>query len=108
MHLTNVQLWNRTHEIMGTVIVCLFSIQPLLGLYHHRLFIRTGSRNWCNLLHVWLGRALILLGIINGGIGLQLGRNTTAGQRGIYIGFTGVVAVAYGLALIVYYWRMRK
>lgn len=46
--------------------------------------------------HIWLGRLLITLGIINGGLGLLLAENTT---RGAYIAY-GVISAIIWLAYI--------
>lgn len=55
-------------------------------------------------LHVWLGRILIALGIINGGMGIKLAANTTSG--GIVYGVVaGVVFVVYVCA---WYWSYRR
>ncbi|OCK98562.1 uncharacterized protein K441DRAFT_674147 [Cenococcum geophilum 1.58] len=40
------ELWNRSHEIFGTVLVGLFFLQPLLGMLHHRYFTLTGKKNY--------------------------------------------------------------
>lgn len=45
---------------------------PILGLAHHAMFKKTGERSIWGLGHMWLGRVMILLGIINGGLGIQL------------------------------------
>ncbi len=57
---------------MGTVVVCLMVLQPLLGLAHHRHFVRNQSRGLVSHLHIWYGRILMVLGVVNGGLGLQL------------------------------------
>lgn len=73
-------------DFFGTVIVLLFLLQPLLGLsqHHHYEVSRlkdagTRPNGMLRQCHVWLGRILIVLGIINGSLGLQLGANTIAG-----------------------------
>lgn len=45
-------------------------------------------------MHVWFGRALITLGIINGGLGLQLSDNTRAGEI-VYGIVAALVAITY-------------
>ncbi len=61
------------HAIIGLLVVCGLFFQPFLGLGHHLLFKRNGqSPNVLTMPHVWWGRILITLGIINGGLGLQL------------------------------------
>ncbi|OCL08517.1 hypothetical protein AOQ84DRAFT_340207 [Glonium stellatum] len=97
------ELWNRGHEVFGTVLVGLFFMQPLLGMLHHRYFTLTGKKNYKRDLHVWLGRILIALGIINGGTGIKLAANTTSGAI-IYGVIVGVVFVVYVCA---WYWSYR-
>lgn len=45
---------------------------PIFGWLHHQLFKRYGHRTFWSYIHIWLGRLLITLGIINGGLGLKL------------------------------------
>jgi len=89
-----------THTVLGTVLFGLFLIQPFIGLYHHLQFRKTASRNPLSHLHIWLGRILILLGIINGGLGLKLAKNASKGQLGAYGAVSGVVGVAYIILVI--------
>ncbi|PGG95506.1 hypothetical protein AJ79_10017 [Helicocarpus griseus UAMH5409] len=84
-------LHNNTHTILGTVIVVLMLIQPFIGFVHHRRFLATQQHGTWTHVHVWFGRTLILLGIINGGLGLQLAGNTKAGTivYGVVAGLVG-------------------
>jgi hypothetical protein len=68
------------HAIIGIVAVIALLAQPITGLAHHLLFKRHGRPNTATYPHVWWGRAVITLGIINGGLGLQLADNTTNGK----------------------------
>lgn len=97
----------QAHPIIGLVVIAALFLQPILGILHHRSYKSKGSSIW-SLPHVWWGRILITLGIINGGLGLQL--SATAG-RNIEIAY-GVVAGSMwllwmGSALWVG-WRKRK
>jgi hypothetical protein len=74
------QLHNNAHTILGTVIVVALLLQPLLGFAHHRRFIASGKSGMWTALHVWYGRILIIAGIVNGGLGLQLAANTMPGK----------------------------
>ena len=59
------------------VVLSLMICQPLGGLLAHRLFKSSGP-NLAGFGHAWFGRALIVLGCINGALGLQLaGVDTT-------------------------------
>ena len=50
--------------------------------------------------HKWLGRVLLVLGAINGGLGLQLSANTRKGEIAYGV-VAGVVFVVYGAVDVV-------
>jgi hypothetical protein len=75
-------------------------LQPFIGLLHHRRFISTQGQSFWTFIHLWYGRVLILLGIVNGGLGLQLAANTKGGT--IAYSILGGVTGALFCALIVY------
>ncbi|KAG4281797.1 hypothetical protein FPRO06_10701 [Fusarium proliferatum] len=64
--------FNAPHVVIGTVVCGLMVIQPILGGLHHRNFVKHQRRTGISHAHIWYGRALIILGIVNGGLGLQL------------------------------------
>ncbi|PKY04118.1 hypothetical protein P168DRAFT_318459 [Aspergillus campestris IBT 28561] len=72
--------YNNAHTKIGTIVVAMLLVQPLFGLIHHIRFRKTHRPNAWTHLHVWYGRMLILLGIINGGLGLQLAANSRGGE----------------------------
>lgn len=51
-------------------------------------------------MHIWLGRLLITLGMINGGLGLLLSANASTGEYIAYGVIAAVIWVAY-VALVV-------
>ncbi|KAL7937759.1 CBD9-like protein [Trichoderma chlorosporum] len=69
--------FGQTHSRCGTIIVALISLQPLFGLIHHINYLKTQKRGIFGHLHCWYGRALMIVGIVNGGLGLQLGNAPT-------------------------------
>ncbi|KAH6698973.1 hypothetical protein BKA61DRAFT_530202 [Leptodontidium sp. MPI-SDFR-AT-0119] len=71
---------NTPHSIIGLVVVGSLLIQPVTGLTHHLLYKRVGRPNGATYPHIWWGRAVITLGIINGGLGLRLSANTKTGE----------------------------
>ncbi|KAF7935339.1 uncharacterized protein EAE97_008246 [Botrytis byssoidea] len=71
---------NTTHMIFGIILVILFFIQPFLGLIHHWRYMRAQQRGIFGHIHLWYGRILIVLAVINGGLGLQLAANTRNGE----------------------------
>lgn len=79
---------------MGTIVVVLIALQPILGWAHHRYFMSHGKRGIISHVHIWLGRVLLALGIITGGLGLQL----AGSPRGYVITYSivaGIAAVLY-------------
>jgi len=70
------------------VVVCLLAVQPVLGWVHHSHFMAHGSRGPVSYAHIWIGRILLLLGVINGGVGLQM-----VGEKKSFIIAYAVVAV---------------
>ncbi|KAM3075801.1 hypothetical protein ACMFMG_007928 [Clarireedia jacksonii] len=97
----------KTHTIFGLVIFILFLLQFLLGLYHHHKYKQQQRRGWAGVMHIWYGRTIIVLGIVNGGVGLQLAGNSTAGKV-VYGVVAGVVGLAYagwvGLSYLAAMW----
>lgn len=75
-------------------------LQPLLGILHHRNFKETGRRGFWSILHLVIGRTVIILGIVNGGLGLALAGDAPAGifvTYGIIGGMLGVPSLAAAL-----------
>lgn len=79
------------HQSIGFVIVAMLVLfQPAMGLYQHLYYHRTGGRTIFGVLHRWLGRSMIILGIINGGLGWQLTRNQDA-----YVPYAVVASIMF-------------
>ncbi|ESZ99321.1 hypothetical protein SBOR_0283 [Sclerotinia borealis F-4128] len=83
------QALGTAHSITGLVVAGCLLLQPISGLTHHLLYKRHGSRNFATYPHVWWGRAILSLGIINGGLGLRLADNSKKGEiaYGVIAGF---------------------
>ena len=92
---TNMGYITSAHPIIGIVLFVVLLGQPLFGLLHHRLFKKYQNRTLWSYVHIGIGRIAILLGIVNGGLGLQL-----AGTRGGSVIAYGVVAGVMGLAYL--------
>jgi len=88
-----------THTIFGTVIVALFILQPFIGLLHHYNYKKTNSRSQISYVHIWLGRIVIILAMVNGGLGLKLANNSKNGEiaYGVVAGAVGVLYTAFVL-----------
>ncbi|KAF7907710.1 uncharacterized protein EAF01_005296 [Botrytis porri] len=85
-----------THSIIGLVVAGCLLLQPITGFLHHMLYKRRGGPNVATYPHVWWGRVVITLGIINGGLGLRLADNSKKGEiaYGLIAGFIWVLWVA--------------
>lgn len=99
-HVANdTKLENNAHTILGTVVVALLLFQPLFGFLHHRRFVAKQKRGKLTLFHVWYGRILILLGILNGGFGLKLAANSTGGNIAYGV-VAGIIGATYGAVMV--------
>ncbi|KAF2267855.1 CBD9-like protein [Lojkania enalia] len=86
---------DRYHPIIGIVVfVCLF-FQPLFGFLHHSLFKKYQNRTFWSYAHLWLGRLVITLGIINGGLGFMLADTMNLGSRTGMIVYSVVAAIIW-------------
>ncbi|KAF2183018.1 iron reductase domain protein [Zopfia rhizophila CBS 207.26] len=95
----DLQLLDNYHPIIGIVVfVCLF-FQPIFGLLHHSLFKKYQSRTFWSYIHLWLGRAIITLGIINGGLGFKLANTMGMGSRSGMIAYSVVAGIVW-LAMV--------
>lgn len=72
-----LQFFGQAHSRLGVILVALISLQPIFGLIHHVNYLKTQRRGIFGHLHCWYGRALMIIGIVNGGLGLQLGNVAT-------------------------------
>lgn len=88
------------HSIIGLVVVlALVAFQPAMGLLQHLYFRKTGGKSIFAYTHRWLGRSLIILGIINVGFGFQLAGIGDGAPVGAVIAYA-VVAGAFALGYI--------
>ncbi|KAK0247936.1 hypothetical protein B0A54_15406 [Friedmanniomyces endolithicus] len=94
----NLNLLDQAHPFIGLVLSALLLMQPILGLVHHRFYKKHTGRTMWSYAHLSFGRLSIFLGLINGGLGLQL---AFAGPRAkmIYGIVAGVVGVCYLAAI---------
>ena len=78
----------------------LMFFQPILGYIHHLVYVRSQKPTWWAVAHIWYGRALIILGAINGGLGLQLANNSTGGEIAYGV-VAGVVFLVWFAVIVV-------
>jgi hypothetical protein len=97
----NLRVMNQAHTIIGILLLIVLLIQPFTGLLHHLAFKKHSRRTGSSLVHIWLGRIVITVGIINGGLGLWLAKGLPFARpsTGATIGY-GVVAGLMWLAYV--------
>lgn len=69
---THIDMMHNKHPVIGVICLLLLFLQPFLGFIHHFAFKKYSRRVFWSYAHIWIGRFVITLGIINGGLGLQL------------------------------------
>ena len=75
------------------------AFQPFLGLMHHRHFVRHQGRGFVSHWHIWWGRLLMVLGVVNGGLGLHLSFASKAAIIGYSVA-SAVIFIAYVAAKV--------
>lgn len=97
---------NEPHAIIGMILLGVLFFMPFLGTIHHAMFKKVQKRTVWSYAHIFTGRAGVILGMVNGGLGLRL-----AGARSAYViaysVFAGLVGLTY-LNAIVFGKAMRK
>lgn len=61
-----------THQYVGILLVCGLAVQTVLGWRHHVVHLQISRRTWMGLVHAWLGRVILPVGMINVLTGLLL------------------------------------
>lgn len=84
--------------------MCLMVIQPFLGFAHHANFVKTQSRGAVSYAHIWFGRALLVLGVVNGGLGLQL----SAERNSLVIAYSVIAGIVFLLYFAAKLWATSR
>jgi threonine/homoserine/homoserine lactone efflux protein len=102
----HIPIGHTSHTIVGLVVVgCLLLVQPAMGWLQHQRSRKTARRSPFGWMHVFLGRVLLILGVINGGRGFSLAHDH---QYKAYIVVVAVVGAFY-MAVLVWNWlRSRR
>jgi protein-S-isoprenylcysteine O-methyltransferase Ste14 len=53
------------HQIIGILVVAVLVLQVVLGYMHHKKFKKVGGRTWVSYAHLWTGRAVVIVGMVN-------------------------------------------
>jgi hypothetical protein len=83
------------HPIIGLVMLALVSFQPIGGLLHHYFWSKHSKSEIIAMYHIWMGRILSTLGMINGGLGLLFSGNATKGEQIAYGVIAGVIWLSW-------------
>lgn len=100
------------HPIIGMVTISSLTLfQPAMGFFQHRNFLKTGKKSAFAYMHRWFGRTIIILGIINAGLGLRFAKmNGVAPPAGAIIAFSvvaGIVGLVY-VSVVGFLPRMKR
>ncbi len=99
---------SKAHPIIGIGLFVVLFFQPFLGVLHHRLFKKYGHRTFWSYMHLFHGRIAILLGMVNGGLGIQLTDTASSGARIAYGVIVALVAVTYIVIVVMSELKRRK
>jgi len=86
---------NRPHAIIGMILLGAIFFMPFLGTVHHRVYKKVQKRTLWSYAHIFIGRAAVILGLVNGGLGLRLASapKSNVVAYGVFAGLVGVVYV---------------
>lgn len=104
---TQMKMLSAAHPIIGIVLLVIVVVQPMAGWLHHRLFKKYSHRTLWSYVHLWNGRAAIVLGMVNGGLGFALA-SVSRGTVIAYSVVTGMVGVVYIAAIVMGEVRRRQ
>lgn len=105
-------LWSDPHTKLGVAILVLALLMPFLGLVHHSMYKRRAAqykeggprpgRTAPGYVHLWLGRLVIVLGMVNGGLGIRLASNSpfSSNSKAKIIGYSVGAAVMFLLYVV--------
>jgi len=88
------------HAVIGLLLLGVFCLMPFFGALHHKFYQQVRERTWVSYTHIFTGRAGVILGMVNGGLGLSL----ADADNGYIIGYSvvaGVVGIAY-IAVVIF------
>lgn len=106
----DLQEGNDYHPILGHIAVLGVAVlMPVLGIVQHLRFRKLGIKTIWGVMHRYLGRFLVALGIINGGVGFHyaIGKNPNIPPASPIA--YGIICASVGLIYVtVIYWRRSK
>jgi hypothetical protein len=86
--------------VIGIIVFMMIFFMPILGQLHHRNFKKYQRRTGVSYAHIWTGRLIIPLGMINGGLGFKFADNTVYGPI-VYGIVAGIFFCVYVVAVVI-------
>ncbi|QUC16099.1 uncharacterized protein UV8b_00340 [Ustilaginoidea virens] len=90
------------HQIIGYIVVAFVLAQVALGVKHHLEYQKTRAPTRFGRIHLWLGRLILLLAVLNSFFGFSFARN----QR-YAVALAGLLVLVCAVALFFMYNRTR-
>jgi Eukaryotic cytochrome b561 len=81
------------HFILGTTVISMLLLQPFFGFLHHAMFRHYDRKTFMTFIHVWYGRLIFLLALVNGALGLKLGRSLRGGMEAATVTYSVIAAI---------------
>jgi hypothetical protein len=97
---TAMDMMDETHAIIGIALLVALVGQPVFGFVHHKMFKKYGTRTFWSHAHLWLGRLVIPVGMVNGYLGIDLAGDASTGERVAYVAVAAVMLTIYVVAII--------
>ncbi|GAD98405.1 conserved hypothetical protein [Paecilomyces variotii No. 5] len=98
---TKSDSFNSAHQIIGIVVIIAVLLQWFVGFWHHRLYKKLQHPTHYGVVHRHFGRGVIILAIVNGGIGLTWSSATTK----MVLAYAIIVAVLGVLTIAALLWK---
>jgi hypothetical protein len=100
----DMDLMNDYHPILGIGLLLVMLAMPYFGHMHHKMFVQYKHRTSWSYAHIWTGRVAITLGIVNGGLGLNVAYNLRLVSRPplwAYIPISVIMWLLWAAAMVV-------
>lgn len=94
--------FNSAHQIIGLAVFAAIFLQIGLGLSHHLIYMRSGLPTILGKIHRVLGISILVLGVVNGGIGLDFAGSSVVG----YVIAVTIMTVIFGaISATIYFYN---
>ena len=105
----DVQGMSSYHPIIGYIAILGVALfQPVLGIIQHLRFRKHGQQTMFGLAHRYLARGLIILGVINGGLGFRYACTKTTDVPTASKYAYAFIVLGHGLIVVYVSWRRSK